>query len=87
MSPPPQLINQVCRQPSEGLLCDALSKTNSNKNRFPDKLDTLPCKIFLYILVYSCILLYILVDDMTRVRLKTASGTGDYINANHVDVS
>ena len=43
--------------------------------------------VLLYILVYSCILLYILVDDMTRVRLKTASGTGDYINANHVDVS
>ena len=43
--------------------------------------------ILLYIFVYSCILLYILVDDMTRVRLKTASGTGDYINANHVDVS
>uniref|UniRef100_A0A1X7UYG7 protein-tyrosine-phosphatase n=1 Tax=Amphimedon queenslandica TaxID=400682 RepID=A0A1X7UYG7_AMPQE len=61
-----ELINQVCRQPTEGLLCDALSKTNIGKNRFPSKLDTLPY-------------------DMTRVRLRTASGTGDYINANHVD--
>ena len=27
------------------------------------------------------------VDDSTRVRLKTTSGIGDYINSSHVDVS